>query len=310
MMLTYNILIKHPAAFKSLSGLKIAEFDELYERFALAWEQAEAKRLSRPNRQRGIGGGGHYVLNQRSQLLMVLVWLRIYLTTDAMAALFDLNKSTISRNLRRVLKVLDEISASTLRWPEPPSKGRTLAEAIQLYPDLLAVVDVTEQVILRPQDPIREHDHYSGKRRLPTAKNGLLVNEVGEIRAITRSFPGRTHDLTLIRKRGVLPQIPQQVLLIGDSAFNGLQNDLPNHRVATAHKAERNHPLTLDHKLANHELSTQRIIVENVIAHLKKFHVLVDRFRHALDPVHSAAFCVVAALVNRRIQLRLNRLPA
>jgi hypothetical protein len=309
-MLTYNTLIKHPAAFKSLTGLQIAEFDELYERFAPVWEQAEAKRLNRANRRRALGGGGVYHLNQRSQLLMVLLWLRTYMTTDALGALFDLNKSSISRNLRRVLKVLDQISGPTLSWPEPPSKGRTLAEAVQLYPDLLAVVDVTEQVILRPQDPEREHQHYSGKRRLPTAKNGLLVNEVGEIRAVTRSFPGRTADLTLIRKSGVLPQIPQEVLVIGDSAFLGLEKDLPEHRVATAHKAQRNHPLTLDHKLANHELSTQRIIVENVIAHLKKFHVLVDRFRHALDPVHSAAFCVVAALVNRRTQLRLNRLAA
>src|SRR5215217_4501482 len=225
-MLTYNILIKHPAAFKSLTGLKIAEFDELYERFAPAWQQAEAQRLTRPNRQRALGGGGVYHLNARSQLLMVLLWLRIYLTTDALGALFDLNKSTISRNLRRVLKVLHAISAPTLRWPQPPSKGRTLAEAIQLYPDLLAVVDVTEQVILRPQDPVREHQHYSGKRRLPTAKNGLLVNEVGEIRAITPSFPGRTADLTLIRKSGVLPHIPPEVLVIGDSAFLGLEKDL------------------------------------------------------------------------------------
>lgn len=309
-MLTYNSLLKHPAAFKSLTGLKISEFDELYERFAPVWEEAEAQRLSRANRQRAIGGGGNYVLNQRSQLLMVLMWLRIYLTTDAMGALFELNKSTISRNLRRVLAVLHQVSAPTLHWPEPPSKGRTLAEAIQLYPDLLAVVDVTEQVILRPQDPVREHEHYSGKRRLPTAKNGLLVNEVGEIRAITRSFPGRTHDLTLIRQSGVLPQVPQEVLLIGDAAFNGLHNDLPNHRVATAHKAERNRPLTLDHKVANHELSTQRIIVENVIAQLKKFSVLADRFRHTLDSLHSAAFCVVAAMVNRRTQLRLGRLAA
>jgi hypothetical protein len=308
--MTYNKLLKHPHAFKSLTGLSIDEFDELYSRFEPAWEQAEAQRLNRPNRQRATGGGGTYVLCGRSMLLMVMIWLRLYLTTDALGALFDLNKSTISRNGRRVLKVLHEISAPTLQWPQPPSKGRTLAEAIQLYPDLLAVVDVTEQVILRPQDPKREHEHYSGKRRLPTAKNGLLVNEVGEIRAVTRSFPGRTHDLTLIRQSGVLNNIPAEVLLIGDSAFNGLQNDLPNHRVATAHKAERNHPLTLDHKLANHELSTQRIIVENVIAHLKKFRVLAERFRHTLDSAHSAAFAVVAALVNRRTQLRLQRLTA
>ena len=309
-MLTYNKLIKHASAFKSLSGLSIAEFEELYSRFEPAWQQAEAQRLSRPERQRAIGGGGDYVLNQRSQLLMVLMWLRIYLSTDALGALFELHKSTISRNCRRVLAVLYQISAPTLRWPDPPTQGKSLLEAIQAYPELLAVVDVTEQPILRPQDPQREREHYSGKRRMPTAKNGLIVSEVGRIRSVTPTFPGRTADLTLIRHSGVLPEIPQEVLILGDSAFLGLQDDLPEHRVATAHKAQRNHPLTLDHKLANHELSTQRIIVENVIAHLKQFRVLSERFRHSLDPVHSAAFCVVAALVNQRTEVRLARTTA
>jgi hypothetical protein len=309
-MLTYNRLIKHRQAFKSLTGLTVIEFDELYTRFAPAWEQAEIARLSRPNRQRAIGGGGHYHHSERSQLLMVMIWLRLYLTTAALGALFEVNKSTISRNSRRILTVLQEISEPTMRWPDPPEHGIGLDEALQRYPDLLAVVDVTEQVVLRPQDPQREHEHYSGKRRLPTAKNGLLVNEVGEIRAITRSYPGRTHDLTLIRQSGVLAHLPYEVPLIGDSAFNGIHNDLPLHRVATAHKAERNHPLTLDHKQANHELSRNRIIVENVFAHMKKFNSLVGRFRHALDPIHSAVFAVVAALVNRRTQLRLGTLTA
>jgi hypothetical protein len=306
-MLTYNSLLKHPQAIKSLTGLSVAEFNELYERFAPAWDAAERQRLSRPNRQRAIGGGGNYLLNGRSQLLMVMMWLRLYLTTDALGALFELNKSTISRNSRRLLKVLHEISAPTLQWPDPPDKGIDLAEAFRRYPDLLAVVDVTEQQIVRPQDPQREHEHFSGKRRHTTAKNGLLVNEVGEIRAVTPTFPGRTHDLTLIRHSDVLADIPPEVWVIGDSAFNGLHNDLPDHGVATAHRAQRNHPLTLAQKVSNRELSTQRIIVENVIAHLKQFQSLANRFRHALNPIHSAAFCVVAALVNRRTKLRLNR---
>jgi hypothetical protein len=306
-MLSYTKLVKHPQAFKSLTGLSIAEFDELYSRFAPAWQAAEVQRLNRANRQRASGRGGQYVLSERSHLLLVMLWLRLYLTTDALGAPFELNKSTISRNTRRILKVLHQISAPTLRRPDPPIRGINLVEALQRYPDLLAVADVTEQAILRPQDPQREHEHYSGKRRRATAKNGLLVNEVGEIRAVTPTFLGRTHDLTLIRKSSLLPDIPPEVWVIGDSAFLGLHNDLPAHQLATAHRAQRQHPLTLAHKELNRELATQRIIVENVIAHLKQFACLIHRFRHALTPLHSAVFCVVAALVNRRTQLRLNR---
>src|SRR5215204_5438327 len=107
-MLTYNRLIKHRHAFKSLTGVTVGEFDELYTRFAPAWEQAELARLSRPNRQRAIGGGGHYLHSQRSQLVMVMMWLRLYLSTAALGALFEVNKSTSSRHSRRLLKVLNE----------------------------------------------------------------------------------------------------------------------------------------------------------------------------------------------------------
>jgi len=65
-------------------------------------------------------------------------------------------------------------------------------------------------------------------------------------------------------------------------ALMGCRTTTPERSVGTPHKARRNHPLTADQKLANREFSSQRIIVENTLSHMKHFKVLSDRFRHTI----------------------------
>jgi hypothetical protein len=306
-MLSYYSLRRNERAFKQFTGITVEEFDLLYADFEAAWVIAERKRLERPGRKRAIGGGNDYSLGLEGQLLMVMVWLRLYLTTAAVGYLFGISQSAASRNTRRVLKVLREVSEKEFGWPEPPGKGkgRSLREMKEAYPDLFAIIDATEQPVETPQDREEEHLHYSGKRRRSTCKSSLIVNERGRIRAITPSAPGRTHDLTQIRQAGVLDDIPSCVGVVTDAAYDGLYKDLPDHSVATAHKAQRNHPLEQAHKDINRELSSLRVIVENVICQLKHFRILAERFRHDVKLVHSDVFAVIAALINRRTQRRL-----
>ena len=84
---------------------------------------------------------------------MTLMWLRLYLTTEALGALFDVDKSTVSRNGRRVLAVLRQISQEELAWPDPPRRGqgKDLAQVLEAHPDLFAILDATEQPVQRPQ---------------------------------------------------------------------------------------------------------------------------------------------------------------
>lgn len=304
-MLNYAYLVKRKRAFKTLTGLSVEEFEAIYQDFEPLWLAAEAQRLNHPNRQRAIGGGGGYKLGLRTQVLMVMVWLRHYLTTETLGALFGVDKATISRNSWRLLRVLAQIER--IDWPTPPRKGQgnDLEGLLHAYPDLLAVIDATEQPVQRPQDKEQEKAHYSAKCKQSTCKKAGVVNEAGVIRDITPTVPGRTHDLTLVRQSGLLDRLPAAVTVIADAGFDGLAKSLPDHSVATAHKAQRNHPLTLDHKLANRLLSCERIIVENVFAHLKHFRALTARFRHNVQAWHHTVFTVIAILVNRRTLARL-----
>jgi hypothetical protein len=61
--------------------------------------------------------------------------------------------------------------------------------------------------------------------------------------------------------------------------------------------------LTDAQKKRNHRISQKRIVVENTIAQVKTFRVLYHVYRHARE-AYNDLFCIVAALVNRRIRRR------
>ena len=305
-MINYQDLSQKPKIFKNLTGATIDEFNDLYRQAYPVWQQQEQDRLSRPDRQRAIGGGRKYELKFREQLLMTLVWLRLYLNTEALGYFFGVNKSTVSRNTRRVLAAMRVVGEGTFGWPEPPQRGqgKDVAQALAEYPDLFAIVDATEQAVQRSSDDETQREHYSGKKKRHTRKTQLIVNEHGEMRHLSRSTPGSLHDLKHFRGSGAGAQIPKNATVGGDAGYDGLGNDLPEHSVITSFKARRNHPLTEEQKLLNQEFSRLRIIVENTICQLKHFKVLAHQFRHAVT-LYDDAFRAVVAIVNPRIKRRV-----
>ena len=149
-----------------------------------------------------------------------------------------------------------------------------------------------------------QRQHYSGKKKRHTRKTQLIVNEYGEIRHLSRSTPGSTHDLKHFRDSGAGEEIPKEITVAGDAGYDGLGNDLPEHSVITSFKARRNHPLNEEQKLLNQEFSRMRIIVEHTICQLKHFKVLAHRFRHSVS-LYDDAFRAVVAIVNPRIKRRV-----
>lgn len=304
-MLTYPGLRRHEQKFEHFSGITVAEFDALYQRFEPAWTQAETQRLNRRVRQRAMGGGGDYQLDLDTRLLMCLVWLRHYLTTEAVGYLFGVSQSTASRNLTRILPVLEGLSQETFHLPTPKPGRHSLRELQQADSDLLALVDATEQTINKPKDDTLSRLHFSGKQRRYTCKCALRANEEGMIRMVTPTSPGSIHDVTHVRQSGLLAHIPPDAITVADAAFVGIYKDLPDRNVLVPYKAFRNHPLAQEQIYANRFVATLRIKVENVFASLKRFRILTHRFRHNVAHVHSQVFTIIAGLHNQRTFNRL-----
>jgi hypothetical protein len=307
MILTYPGLRRHARKFQHFSGITVAEFDALYKRFEPVWTKAEYERLQSRPRQRAQGGGGDYRLELDTRLLLCLVWMRHYLTTEAVGFLFGVSQSTASRTITRLLPVLQALAQATLQWPKPKGGRRSLRHFQQAEADLFAIVDATEQSVNKPQLDEQSRLYFSGKQRRSTCKTAICVNEEGLIRQVTPTTPGSIHDVTHLRQAGLLANIPVDTMAVADSAFIGIYKDLPNHNVLLPYKAQRNHPLCAEQRYANRFVSSIRIKVENVFAQLKIFRILSYRFRHNVARLHTQVFTIIAGLHNWRTLNRLKQ---
>jgi Helix-turn-helix of DDE superfamily endonuclease len=99
-------LRQRPESFRRLSGLSIEKFDELLSQLEPLWRQAEHKRLTRPDRQRRIGGGRTYDLSLADRLRMLLMYYRLYVSHATLGFLLDLDDSTVSRRIRQLEPLL------------------------------------------------------------------------------------------------------------------------------------------------------------------------------------------------------------
>ena len=305
-MLTYDTLAHKPGAFKSMTGLTVQEFEALLADLRPRYEAARREECAARPRRRARGGGAKPRYALRERLLMTLVWLRLYLTAEAVGVLFAVDKSMVSRYTRPLLRLLRDLGQDTLGWPEDAQALLETADDTDSTDDTdgVAIIDATAQRVERARDEATQRAHYSGKKKAHTRKTLIVVNERGRLRYVSPSAPGATHDLTLLRQSGALEQIPPALSLMGDSGFQGLQHDAPERSVALPYKGSKAHPLTPEQKLHNALLSRIRIVVENTLAEMKHFRILADVFRHSLD-LYDSIVVSIAGVVTRRADRRL-----
>ena len=341
-MLTYEILSGRPDAFKSMTGVSVEEFGSQLAEVKPRYEAMVKGQIERADRRRAPGAGVQSRYDVRERLLMTLVWLRLYVICDAIGVLFGVDKSTVSRFIRPILLILQELGTDTLGWPQ---EAQDLAKAVDdepcpadqdedppvdawaeanewpkgvdrhtvqtpdesTCPDDSAIVDATEQRVQRSSVYETQKKFYSGKRKAHTVKTQIVVNEKGRIRQVSDSVPGSTHDLTLLRQSGLTMQLPPGVPLVADCGYRGMQNDFPNHSVILPYRPQPGEKLTPEEKDHNQIVSTIRVVVENTIAELKHFQALATKFRHCFER-YKQVFDAIVGIVNRRIDKRLGGL--
>lgn len=300
MILQYFYLRQHPNVFLKLTGLRLSEFDQLVSDVLPRFEQAEVKRLSRADRQREMGGGCHARLTGRDQLLLTVVWLRQYPTHDVLGYLFGVSQPTVGRYIRRLLPVLEQAGRDTLRRRDPGRKRRlSLKHLLENVPELAVVVDSFEQRVQRPKRVADRDGWYSGKKRQHTVKSQIVVDsESGQVREVSDSVPGRVSDITLLKQSGAWQRVPAAEGILGDAAYQGIQQLHPGG--CSPHKKPRKRDLSDTEMAYNHAFSQRRIIVEMTINRLRRYQSLTQMDRqHRCQ--HTARVTAVAGLVNRQL---------
>jgi hypothetical protein len=305
MIMRYEYLTQHPNVFLSATGLRVNEFDQLIDDVQARYVQAEHERLSRPDRQRGIGGGQSAVLSVGDQILMAVVWLRLYPTNEVLGYLFGVSDSTVSRYVQRVVKVLEASGQDKMRMPDPGRKRRrTLDVLLKDTPELAVVIDSFEQKVQRPAQAAGRDALYSGKKKTHTLKSQVSVDEdTGQIVDVSDSRPGPLADVKLVEHSGVLQRLPPGVGAIGDCGYQGIHDLHPlAHSPRKKPRGKARPPQDVAYNTA---FSRRRIIVENSIGRMRRYQAITQTDRHHRQ-LHSARVRAVAGLANRQLA---NRLP-
>jgi DDE superfamily endonuclease/Helix-turn-helix of DDE superfamily endonuclease len=309
-MMRYHTLRKRQRQFQSFTGLTVAEFDKLVALIRTDWGIQRHERLAQhnPERKRKEGAGRKYALETlEDQLLLTLVWSRLYLVYFVLEHLFGIDESTVSRTMRRIVPLLQDRFMLPERLPK--KKIRTLEELKAFLPpdidldDILA--DGTEQAIPRPQRKKKRHAHHSGKKKRFTIKTQIATTRKGYIIHTSPPVPGRMHDYKLF-KQSILPKIiPKESRLYGDSGYQGIQKDFPDLLSHIPFKRTRSHTaLTRSEKIRNTKQRRIRVRVEYTLSRLKKYRALADTYRHSLQN-YEQTFRFIANVVNFRMLQRL-----
>lgn len=314
-MLTYQKISKHPSHFLRYTGLTIQQFDRVYNELAPQAERARQERLFRPDRLRGLGGGGQYHLSLRDRFVMTLCYHRLYLSHALLSYLFDLDSSNVCRNIRELRPLIEAVLPNPKRVlakvVETAKRISTPEELFRQFPDLKTIIDATEQPIQRPKDKKKRDAHYSGRRKRTTKKRqerreqaSDAVTHAGILLDQSPGVPGRVHDFTLFKEHyGASPPFADllgRTIGYADSGYQGIEDFLPStNRIRLIQRARRNRPLTVEQRKLNSLRSSIRIGVEHTLSRVKKYRIASEVYRGS-ESAYDSHMNLVAGLVNLR----------
>ncbi len=304
MMMKYVYLSGYPQIFLRMTGLHLDEFDELVRAVRPLSHEEERGRLSRPDRQRAIGSGDHPDLSAHDQILLTVIWLRLYPTQEVLGYFFGVSQPTVSTYLQRVLPLLEKDGRDRMRMPDPGRKRRRkLDELLKDMPDIMVIIDSFEQKVQRPLDPTERATWYSGKKKTHTIKGQVAVDEeTGEIVDIPDSAPGPKADIKLLEESELLDKLPEGVGGMGDCGYQGI--DKLHKKGYSPRKKPRGKDRPPEDVAYNTAFSRRRIIVENTNNRLRRYQSLTQTDRNHRQN-HTQRVRAVAGLVNRQIRTRL-----
>jgi len=259
---------------KAVLGVKKETFDKLLVTFEqVLREEAESKK-----RKRGFGGGSNgNIKNPRKKLFYILWYLKVYPTFDVAAYVFASSKSRTHTWTHKILPILERTLGRKLVLPK--RQISSTEEFFAQFPETKEVMlDGVERPTLRSKKAKTQNKHYSGKKKRHTRKNLVLTNNKRKILLLTPTKHGKVHDKKMSDKNILASRIPEEVSLLVDTGFQGIQKQ--HHNTLIPKKKPKGGVLTDAEKAWNRLISSARIVVEHAIGGMKKFGAVAHIFRN------------------------------
>ena len=129
---------------------------------------------------------------------------------------------------------------------------------------------------MKLKDLKKQKSWYSGKKKKHTIKTQILADaKTLKIYSISQS-KGSIHDFKLFKNSYI--GLPDKIKIQGDSGYQGIQKIHTNSEIPK--KATKLHKLTKEDKDNNRRISKERIFIEHINSHIKRFKILSTRYRN------------------------------
>lgn len=289
----------------SLTWFTCTEFKELYEEMKTdiertTWRGTSRKQCSTPAPKYSI----------QTMLFITLYWLAHYPVVSAIGALFFLHPRTVTWILKCTLAAMSQHLANEIRWPSDQEWEDLLKEFTffqnDQFQDVVCVVDGTEIRVSRPSKEPLQRKMYSGKKKQHSLNVMFIVDLQGEIVFFSSARIG-AHDQSHWNELNLRERfVNKDFGILGDGGFTfNWRTDAVQIRGYKPIKTPKGGTLTEEQKKYNKYLSQMRVVVENTIRRVKKWHILKGVYRHFWEKGQidiNKVLTVVVALANRDIK--------
>lgn len=298
---TYAQVKNNPQLLLAMTSLTQTEFDRLLIPFQVAWE-AHVQQTGKPeqDRSRKAGAGRKPVLRTTAdKQLFILYYCKAYPLQEILAFEFGMSQSqacewieTLSQVLKRALSMLGQL---------PERDPAQLATKLAEEGETKLGIDGTERRIQRPKDNVKQKEYYSGKKKAHTVKNNVVVGlESRKVKYLSGTHEGKKHDKRICDEEP--PTFPPNINLYKDTGFQGYEPS--GVHTFQPKKKPRGQELSDEDREHNRLISTVRIIVEHVIAGIKRCRILKDVFRNTRKGFADLVAEIACGLHNFRTQCR------
>ncbi|MFD8850238.1 transposase family protein [Streptomyces sp. NPDC059604] len=293
-------------AHQVFTGVSRGHLVSLVEELADPWQAVVEGRRHEARggaRKREAGAGARHRLVFVDRLVATLIHLRHDLPHAALALLFGVDRSTITRATAEIRGLL---AGGGRAVPDRPGlRLRTLADvfAYARAEGIELRLDATEVQVRRPPAGRGGRRAFvPGKKKQNTMKATVVADHQGRTLWTDALRPGRMHDATAARNEGVgtcFQHFPDVEVLL-DDGYLGLRRDHPGQAVTPPRKGNKiSPPEVLEARLrARHRHSSKRITVEHALADHERWKQLV-RWTHRRENL-PATYRAIAGLVSDR----------
>ena len=239
-------------------------------------------------------------LDPSSELLLVLMKLRLGLTNEFLADLFEISPTTCSQIFNTWIKMLATELQPLIFWPDKGMIKKQMPQSLHTqFPDLRCTIDCTEFFIGRPRHLHLQALTWSDYKKHNTIKLLVGIAPNGMITFLSKAWGGRASDNHITKTSGFLNLVEPGDLIMADRGFT-IREELVL-RNATLHipppsagiEQQTREAVQKTKKIAN-----ARIHVERAIGRLKWFSLLKNVLPVNLVPLIDDIIIVCAALCN------------